>query len=68
MLPARNPGAGGPQWAPGGPHGSGYEADGNVPPDVQTDGDGAEPRDCALLSADQRQSGHFCQGEPSCDI
>lgn len=53
VLPAGNLGAGGPQRAPGGPHGSGCEADGDMSPDVQTDGDWAEPGDRPLQPAGQ---------------
>lgn len=53
MLPAGNLGAGVPQWASRGPHGSGSEADGDMSPDVPTDGDWAQPRDRTLQPAGQ---------------
>lgn len=53
MLPARNFGSGDSQRSPGGPHGSGCAVDGDLSPDVQADGDRAEPGDRSLQPAGQ---------------
>ena len=63
VLPARHLSTGGPQRAPGGPHGPGCAADGDVSSDVQTDGDGAESRDRSLQPAGLRWPGYLRQGE-----
>lgn len=63
VLPARNLGAGRPQRPPRRPHGSGSGADGDMSPDVQTDGDRAEPRDRALQPTGQWWAWCCCQGE-----
>lgn len=53
LLPARNLSTRGSQWAARRPHGPGCEADRNMLPDVQTDGDWAEPGDRTLQPAGQ---------------
>lgn len=62
MFPAGDSGPGGPQRTPGGPHGPGGAANGDVPSDVQTDGDGPEPRDRPLQPAGERRTGRRRQG------
>lgn len=63
LLPPGDIGPRGPQRPPGGPHGSGCAVDGDVSPDVQTDGDWAEPGDRTLQPAGQRWERCGCQGD-----
>lgn len=63
VLPAGNIGTGGPQRPPAWPHGPGCGADGDVSPDVQTDGDWVEPGDRTLQPAGQWRPRRYCQGE-----
>lgn len=63
VLPAGNLGVGGPQRPPGRPHGAGCGADGDVSPDVQTDGDWVEPGDRTLQPAGQWRPRLYYQGE-----
>lgn len=63
VLPAGNIGIGGPQRPPARPHGPGCGADGDVSPDVQTDGDWVEPGDRTLQPAGQWRPRRYCQGE-----
>lgn len=63
VLPAGNIGTGGPQRPPARPHGPGCGADGDVSPDVQTDGDWVEPGDRTLQPAGQWRPRRYCQGE-----